>query len=74
MNNIYVMPYKGVWGVNKEKTDEMISVHDSKEEALEVAKSLIAGKDSNIIILRADGTIDNLEEDPLEPFIPDNDE
>ena len=38
MNTYYVLPYKGVWRVKKEKTDEILSIHDTKEEAIKVEK------------------------------------
>jgi hypothetical protein len=71
MDNIYVMPHKGVWGINKEKTDEIISIFETKQEAIDAAKTMFTDKDCNIIILQADGTVENIEDEPLSPFFPD---
>ncbi len=70
MNTYYVLPYKGVWRVKKEKTDEILSIHDTKEEAIKVAKSEIKDKENgNVIVLNADGSIENLGEAPLDGII-----
>jgi hypothetical protein len=66
MNNIYVTPYKGVWAVKKEAEEEADSVHETREEAINKAKEQVEDE-SHIVILLADGTIDNPEAYAMEP-------
>lgn len=73
MNNIYVMPHKGVWAVKKEAEEEPDSVHETKDEAIDKAKEQ-AADENHIVILRADGTIDNPEAFSIEPLIDEHDD
>jgi hypothetical protein len=68
MNNIYVMPYKGVWAVKKEAEEEPDSVHETREEALHKAKEHVKDE-KHIVVLLADGTIDNPEAYSIEPLL-----
>jgi|GEM_PF-4887366 aromatic ring-opening dioxygenase LigB subunit len=71
--NIYVMPHKGVWAVKKEAEEEPESVHETKEEAIEAAKKNAAGE-IHIVILNADGSIDNPEAYSIEPLVDGDEE
>lgn len=69
MNHIYITPHKGVWSISKEKTEEVISLHDTKEEAVAAAKNIFNGKDNiKIVVLSADGSVDNFEDDPFDSY------
>jgi hypothetical protein len=68
MYNIYVIPYKGVWAVKKEAGEEPESVHETRDEAIIKAKEQ-AADESHIVILLADGTIDNPEAFSIEPLL-----
>jgi hypothetical protein len=70
--NQYVMPYKDKWAVKGEKAKEITSIHDSKKEAIETAKEIAMAGDAKLIILREDGTIDNLGLEGIDPM-PDED-
>jgi non-canonical (house-cleaning) NTP pyrophosphatase len=72
MNNIYVMPYKGVWAVKKEAEEEPESVHETREGAINTARKQ-AEDENHVIILLADGTIDNPEAYSIEPLIDEKD-
>ena len=70
--NQYVMPYKGKWAVKGENSKEITSLHETKKDAIEVAKEIAMANDSELVILRKDGTIDNLGLKGIDPF-PDKD-
>ncbi|HZW38419.1 MAG TPA: DUF2188 domain-containing protein [Ignavibacteriaceae bacterium] len=76
----FIMPFEGKWAVKGEHSQDITSVHDTREEAIEVAKEIAMADDSGIVILREDGTIDNLGAYGIDPLpskdnIPDfNDE
>ena len=72
MNRIYVMPQKNRWVVKRNKDDEAIDEKNSKNEAIEAAKEIAIGLDATLVILRKDGTIENLGQDSVDPF-PDED-
>jgi hypothetical protein len=68
----YVMFHDGKWAVKGENTDNITSLHDSKKEAIEVAKELAMANDAQLVVLRKDGTIDNLGLKGIDPM-PDID-
>jgi hypothetical protein len=74
MKNQIVMPYEdGKWAVTLEGDDSApANIYESREEAIEAAKEFAMGKDSGIIILRKDGTIENTGGIGVDPF-PDED-
>ncbi len=72
MKNQFVLPFKGRWAVRAEGTDEVTSIHDTIEEAIEEAKLLAKKQDSKLVVLREDGTIDNLGAYGINP-LPDKD-
>jgi hypothetical protein len=57
--HVYVMPIDEKWAVKREGSEEIVSSHDRKKDALEVAKELAMGTEAELVILRKDGTIDN---------------
>jgi len=72
MNRIYVMPKNNKWMVKRNKEDEPIDQKDTKQEAIEAAKEIAIGLDASLVVLRKDGTIENLGQDSVDPF-PDED-
>ena len=67
--NIFVMHIDGGgWAVKRADSEEIVSSHDTKHEAIEVAKEIAVGSDAGIVILRADGTIDNIGLYGIDPF------
>lgn len=68
MSKVYVTPFKNDWAVKQEGADSIISVHNTKDEAIEAAKEIAIGRDAKLIILKKDGTIDNLGVYPTNPF------
>jgi hypothetical protein len=56
MSNQYILPINGRWAVRGEETEEVSSIHDTQEEAIEAAKKL--SFNSNLIILKEDGTME----------------
>lgn len=73
MNQV-VMPYEdGKWAVKPEgDSNAPANIYDTREEAVEAAKEIAMGKDNGVIILRKDGTIDNIGGIAIDPF-PDKD-
>ncbi|MFO7445729.1 MAG: DUF2188 domain-containing protein [Ignavibacteriaceae bacterium] len=71
MNNIYVMPHKGVWAIKKEAEEDPLSIHETRDEAIDKAKEQVK-EENHVVILRADGAIDNPEAYSYEP-LPDED-
>jgi hypothetical protein len=63
---VYVSPNGEEWDVLREN-NEVVSTHDSKEAAIEIAKEIALGQDAELVILRADGTQENAEE-AVDPF------
>lgn len=72
MKNQFVMPYEGGWAVKGSEAAEITAVYDTKEEAIEAAKEIAMGDDSGIVVLREDGTIDNLNAYSIDPFPSDD--
>lgn len=68
MSTIFVMPEDENWVVKSESSENIISTHDSREAAIEAAKEVAMGDDSSLVILRHDGTIDNLGLYGIAPF------
>lgn len=68
MSTIFVMPEDENWVVKSEGSENVISSHDSREAAIEAAKEVAMGNDSSLVILRHDGTIDNLGLYGIDPF------
>jgi len=66
--NQYVIPYEGKWAVKGENAENITSIHDSKKEAIETAKEIAMAGDAKIVILRKDGTIDNLGFGGIDPM------
>ncbi len=72
MNKIYVMPKDNKWAVKRNEEDKPIDEKDTKKEAIEAAKEIAIGLDASLVVLRRDGTIENLGQDSVDPF-PDED-
>jgi hypothetical protein len=70
--NQYVMWHEGKWAVKGENAQDFTSHHDSKKEAIETAKEIAMANDAQLVILKKDGTIDNLGVKGVDPF-PDKD-
>lgn len=68
MSNVFVMYQDEKWIVKSDHSDTIISEHDSKHAAIEAAKEVAMGDDSGLVILREDGTIDNLGVYGIDPF------
>ncbi|MFO7447713.1 MAG: DUF2188 domain-containing protein [Ignavibacteriaceae bacterium] len=66
---VYVMPQdEENWAVKREHEEKPVSVYDSKEAAIETAKEIAMGLDAELVVLRPDGTIDNLGTESIDPF------
>jgi|GEM_PF-4640576 hypothetical protein len=65
---VYILPQDEKWAVKREHEEEPVSLHDSRKDALETAKEIAMGSDAELVILRADGTIDNLGAYSVDPF------
>jgi hypothetical protein len=65
---VYVMPKNSKWIVKRESSDEILASHYRKEKAIESAKEISLGHDSELIVLREYGTIDNLDGYGVNPF------
>ncbi|MGE5798498.1 MAG: DUF2188 domain-containing protein [Ignavibacteria bacterium] len=65
---VYVMPIDSKWIVKRESSDEILASHYRKDKAIESAKEISLGRDAELIILRKDGTIDNLDAYGVNPF------
>ncbi len=68
MNKVYVLPNKNGWSVKQDENDKTGSTFSSKEEAIEAAKEIAVGREAELVILKADGTIDNLGAYSVDPF------
>lgn len=66
------MPDNGKWSVRRNQEDAPMERKDTREEAVEAAKEIAVGLDAELVILRKDGTIENLGQDSVDPF-PDED-
>ena len=60
MSKIYVTPHIKDWAVKQEGLKSMISVHHTKEEAIKAARQVATIRNAEIILLKRDGSIDNL--------------
>jgi hypothetical protein len=65
---VYVMQVDDQWHVKREGSDEVIAAHYRKERAIESAKEIALGQEAELVVLRKDGTIDNLNEYGVDPF------
>jgi hypothetical protein len=65
---IYVLQDGENWLVKREHEEEVVSTHDSRETAIETAKEIAIGHDAELVILKEDGTIDNLGSYGIDPF------
>jgi Uncharacterized protein conserved in bacteria (DUF2188) len=72
MSKVYVTPHINDWAVKQEGADAIISVHNTKEEAIEAAKEIAIGREAELVVLKKDGTIDNLGVYPAKPFPPED--
>jgi len=72
MNKIYVIPKNDKWTVRRNEEVKPIDEKNTKQEAIEAAKEIAIGLDASLVILRKDGTIENLGQDSVDPF-PDED-
>jgi hypothetical protein len=59
------------WVVKREGSDEVLASHYRKERAIESAKEMAIG-DAELVVLRKDGTIDNLNTYGVDPFPSQN--
>jgi uncharacterized protein YdaT len=60
MSKIYVTPHINDWAVKQEGLKALISVHNTKEEAVKAAKKIAVGRDTEVVILKKDGAIDKM--------------
>ncbi len=72
MNKIYIIPKDNKWTVRRNEEDKPIDEKNTKQEAIEAAKEIAVGLDAKLVVLRKDGTIENLGQDSVDPF-PDKD-
>ena len=62
MEKIYVTPHINDWAVKQEGEKALISVFDTKEEAIEAAKKIAESRETDLVILKRDGVIEKLIE------------
>ena len=62
MSKIYVTPHINDWAVKQEGEKALISVFETKEEAIEAAKKIAISRETDIVILKKDGVIEELIE------------
>ena len=62
MSKIYVTPHINDWAVKQEGEKALISVFETKEEAIEAAKKIAVSRETDIVILKKDGVIEELIE------------
>lgn len=62
------MPHENKWAVKGENSEEISSLHDTKKQAIETAKETAMKGNSKLVILREDGTIDNLGVKGIDAF------
>lgn len=55
--NYYVIPHENGWAIKKEENEEASQVFDTKDEAIDQAKSKAKKNNSNLIIQDKDGKI-----------------
>jgi hypothetical protein len=65
---VYVIPKDNEWIVKRDNEDEILASHFRKDRAIESAKEISIGHDAELIILKEDGTIDNLDAYSVNPF------
>jgi hypothetical protein len=69
---VYVEKIGDKWVVKREGSDEILASHYRKERAIESAKEIALGQEAELVVLRADGTIDNLNDYGVDPFPSQN--
>ncbi len=52
MNKVYVTPHVNDWAVKQEGQDSIISVHNTKEEAIEAAKEIAIGREAELLNIK----------------------
>ena len=60
MSKIYVTPHINDWAVKQEGIRAIISVHNTKEEAIKAAEQVALGRNAEIVLLKRNGAINNL--------------
>ena len=58
MDNFHLVPSEGFWEITDERTRRSIGKFETKEEALDMATTVIGELTASLKIHRADGTIE----------------
>lgn len=59
-NNYHLIPFSDGWAIKRELTDEPLSTHKTKDDALEAGKKTIKNNNSKLYIHREDGTFQSI--------------
>lgn len=59
--NLHVVPHEDRWAIKQEGEDGTVSVHASKAEAVARGEDLARDREVNLIVHRADGVFDHVE-------------
>lgn len=68
--NQHVVPSNGRWGILGEGNSRMTSVHDTQQEAIDVARGIAQNQRSELIIHDEQGRIRERDSSGKDPFPP----
>jgi uncharacterized protein YdaT len=68
--NQHVVPHKDGWAVKGEGNQRATSVHDTQQQAFDVARQIARNQQSELVIHRPDGRIRDKNSYGHDPFPP----
>ena len=69
--NQHVVPHNEKWGVKGEGNQKITSIHNTQQEAIDVATSIARNQNSELFIHRPDGRIRERNSYGNDPFPPE---
>lgn len=70
MPNQHVVPHDKKWGVKAEGSDRVTKTFDKKQDAKDYATQIAKNQKTELIIHKADGTIENKNSFGNDPYPP----
>lgn len=68
--NQHVVPYKDDWAVRGENNSRVTSVHENKSDAIDTAREIAQRNQSEVVIHRKDGIIQDKDSYGRDPHPP----
>jgi hypothetical protein len=66
----HVVPHQGSWAVKGAGNQRATSVHDTQQQAIDVARDIARNQKSELVIHRPDGRIRDKDSHGSDPFPP----